>query len=331
MKSEAFLYMGLLAVQYGIQPILTKEFTSSDVERKSVVLVQEVVKFAMAGSMLLMSGGGKAAIQSWSVTSWISVALVPAGLYCIQNLSALLACQNLDAVTYNVLNQTKTLSAALCCYLVMGRKQSKMQIVALLLLLLSALVLERIVNLDFLLSASSEEEDASDKTVEVSSKHLTHGVAPVLLASFLSGLAGALSQKNLQGSNSRNSYFFTMELCMATTIMLVITSLTSSDSSSSPTNFEHWTPTTIIPILTNAAGGILVGLVTKHAGSVKKGFALIFGLLISGILQATLKSDDGLQKEHIIGGILASISLYLHGTNPYVAPLTTADAKKKKE
>eukprot|EP00565_Helicotheca_tamesis_P004532 CAMPEP_0185728054 /NCGR_PEP_ID=MMETSP1171-20130828/3545_1 /TAXON_ID=374046 /ORGANISM="Helicotheca tamensis, Strain CCMP826" /LENGTH=228 /DNA_ID=CAMNT_0028396717 /DNA_START=8 /DNA_END=691 /DNA_ORIENTATION=+ len=228
-----------------------------------------------------MSGEAKNSLKNWTVGSWISVALVPAGLYCIQNLSALLAQINLDAVTYNVLNQTKTLSAALCCYLVMGRKQSKMQIVALLLLLISALVLEKIISLDTIFSPSSTPPEPA---VEVSSKHLTHGVAPVLLASFLSGLAGALSQKNLQGAGSRNSYFFTMELCAASTIMLALTSL-YSPSNANPLNFQHWTPATIIPIITNSAGGILVGLVTKHAGSVKKGFALIFGLVLSGVLQ----------------------------------------------
>ena len=86
--------------------------------------------------------------------------------------------------------------------------------------------------------------------------------------------------------------------------------------------FKGWTPQTIIPILTNAAGGIIVGLVTKYAGAVKKGFALIFGLLLSGLLQARMAdtSEDQdkprITKEQIIGGILAAISLWMHSTFP---------------
>ena len=43
--------------------------------------------------------------------------------------------------------------------------------------------------------------------------------------------------------------------------------------------WSGWTPATWIPIITNSMGGIIVGLVTKYAGSVRKGFALIFGIL----------------------------------------------------
>jgi UDP-sugar transporter A1/2/3 len=56
-----------------------------------------------------------------------------------------MAYQNLPPFTFNVLNQTKTLSAALCCYIVIGKPQSKHQVAALLFLLLSALVIERVV------------------------------------------------------------------------------------------------------------------------------------------------------------------------------------------
>jgi|AntRauTorckE5430_2_1112549.scaffolds.fasta_scaffold06326_2 UDP-sugar transporter A1/2/3 len=51
------------------------------------------------------------------------------------------------------------------------------------------------------------------------------------------------------------------------------------------------TPTTIISILINGAVGIMVGLVTKYAGNVKKGFAMIFRLLLSGVLQAIMMAD----------------------------------------
>lgn len=88
--------------------------------------------------------------------------------------------------------------------------------------------------------------------------------------------------------------------------------------------FHGWTPKTLIPIATNAAGGIVVGIVTKYAGSVKKGFALIFGLLLSGVLQAFMEEDNGnkqgskITKEHIAGGILAAFSLWMHSAFPVI-------------
>ena len=80
--------------------------------------------------------------------------------------------------------------------------------------------------------------------------------------------------------------------------------------------FHNWTPQTLIPITTNALGGIIVGLVTKYAGSVKKGFALIFGLLVSGVLQSFTEEDKTVSFEQVVGGILASLSLWMYGAFP---------------
>ena len=80
-------------------------------------------------------------LQGWTIKGWLAVAGVPSLLYCIQNLLAPMAYQVLDPFTFNVLNQTKTLSAGLCCNSVIGWKQSQGQILALFLLLV-ALVIE---------------------------------------------------------------------------------------------------------------------------------------------------------------------------------------------
>jgi UDP-sugar transporter A1/2/3 len=242
------------------------------------------------------------------------VAGIPAGLYAIQNLAALLAYQNLDALTFNVLNQTKTLSAALCCYLVMGRRQSRLQVVALFLLLLSALVMERMVTLDWFFG----QEQIMDIAWEP--RHVSHGVIPILVASFISGLAGALSQKNLQ-TQGRNPFLFSMELCAASFGILLLSLLASPDGQRILQHgfWEDWNVSTIIPIVTNAAGGIVVGLVTKYAGSVRKGFALIFGIFISGVFQ------NKVSKEQWIGGVLAALSLWMHAVHP---PVVEQEKKK---
>jgi len=275
--------------------------------------------------------------SDWSIRSWLSVALIPAGLYAVQNMAALLAYQNLDALTFNVLNQTKTLSAALCCYLVMGRPQSPLQILSLFLLLLSALVMEGIVKVDRLLllflADTTIDSDASSKNVDDDevrqwgARHFTHGVAPILLASFISGLAGALSQRNLQSAGGgRNPYLFSMELCAASIVILGCSLFVSPDGQEILTRgfWDGWTTTTFIPILTNSAGGIVVGLVTKYCGSVRKGFALILGIFLSGVVEAVLQPDQTITREQMVGGALAAISLYLHATHPPAIP-----AKKK--
>eukprot|EP00547_Thalassionema_nitzschioides_P002483 CAMPEP_0194205020 /NCGR_PEP_ID=MMETSP0156-20130528/4377_1 /TAXON_ID=33649 /ORGANISM="Thalassionema nitzschioides, Strain L26-B" /LENGTH=336 /DNA_ID=CAMNT_0038931171 /DNA_START=14 /DNA_END=1024 /DNA_ORIENTATION=+ len=313
LSREAIFFMILLAIQFGVQPGLTRRYTPNDVCKSSVILVAESIKFFLAFSMLFVSGNTKSALGGWTIYSWISVAGVPAVLYAVQNFAALIAYQNLDGLTFNVLNQTKTLSAALCCYLVMGRRQSNMQIVALILLLLSALVLEGIIKMDFFVDHTT----ASKMELSFDPQHFSHGVAPCLLASFISGLAGALSQKNLQGAGSRNPYLFSMELCAFSVISLGLSLMASPDGQMiREKGFLHgWTPMTLVPIVTNSIGGILVGLVTKYAGAVRKGFGLIFGLFISGLIQGR---ETGVSPEQITGGLLAGISLWMHATNPAV-------------
>jgi UDP-sugar transporter A1/2/3 len=223
-----------------------------------------------------------------------------------------MAYQNLPPITFNVLNQTKTLSAALCCYLIMGKRQSALQIVSLFLLLLSALVIEKVVPLKPCLQAKPEKASEARKTEIIS------GVLPLLMASFLSGLAGALSQKSLQ-TMGRNSYLFTMELSAASLLLMTSSLLlfNSPDSQKIKKNgfFHNWTLATMIPVVTNALGGVLVGLVTKNAGSVRKGFALIFGLMISGILQS---KGEGITSEQIVGGMIAATSLWMHSNFAHI-------------
>ena len=358
LDGKSLFYMGLLALQFGMQPSLTRAYTPAGINRSTVILVQEMMKFGLAATMLRLSCTNdqlKALYSKWSIAQWVQVAGVPAGLYAVQNVAALTAYQHLDALTFNVLNQTKTLSAALCCYVVMGRQQSLVQVLALLLLLASALVMEGVVPLPAPLggSVSQEHRELSEEDPSKESawdaQHFTHGVVPILVASFISGLAGALSQKNLQSAGGgRNPYQFSMELCAASAAMLGLKLLTanlSADSSTASASeaagsmWEGWTYATLIPIFTNSAGGIVVGLVTKYAGSVRKGFALIFGILLSGLVQEfiTQKNSNGgggrVRPEQIVGGLIAAISLYLHATNPpkkAAAPTLAEDERKKK-
>jgi UDP-sugar transporter A1/2/3 len=283
----------------------------------------------------------------WSVKTWIAFAGLPAFLYTIQNVAALMAYQNLDGLTFNVLNQTKILSAALSCYFVMGKRQSKMQVISLCILILSTLVIEQVLKPTAIISLFSMRGGATAFGLQnaikgmagafssnSATKHVSHGVVPLLVASLISGMAGALTQKNLQGSQGgtsilgkerksrktppasrppRNAYLFSMEMNVASVILLLASLLLSSDGRTiirSPyTFFSNWTPETFIPVITNSIGGILVGLVTKHAGSVRKSFALIFGLLLSGMLQA---GGAGIQAHQVVGGLLAAVSLWMH-------------------
>jgi len=327
---KALFFMSLLALQFGIQPIVTQQFTSKTIIKSTVIFTQEVVKLIIGVVGISLGKARWADVTSgWTLVSWFRLALFPATIYLVQNMCSLLAYQNLDAITYNVLNQTKTLSAALCCYLLMNKKQSSVQMTALLLLLAAALVMERVLPMDMILPSywtggdtSGTVDDDTDAAFmsNLSPRHFSHGVIPIMVASFLSGLAGATTQRSLQAGN-RHALLFTVELCVASLLILTASFVTSEDGRSIRERgfFDGWTPLTLVPILTNSAGGILVGLVIKYAGTVRKGFALIFGILLSGIVQSALDENKTLSREDVAGGVLAALSLWLHSTNPYVA------------
>lgn len=308
----------------------------------------------------------------WSISSSLMGAGLPSILYAIQGVLTYTAYQNLDPVTFNGLTQVKTLSAALCCFLVMGKVQSNIQIFALALLSLSTLIFQGTIS-KFI---SSKQEDArnTDRYTDVSrassssskssstiiKSSLTLGLMPCLAATFISGLAGALSQKGLQivGGSGRNAYLYTVEISFFSAVCLLASILlkkgvasgqtrrqqrqrqafsncnvgateptpptTISNSTSSKYgiagHFEYWSWKTFIPIFVKAAGGILTALVHKHAGSVVKGFALVLGLVFSGVFQ-TIIDDRDLSFDHFLGTSLVLLSSWLHFTNPAVAAI----------
>ena len=332
-------YLLLLALQVAIQPILTKAFIPKSAIKSGIVLVQELIKFVISLIMLKVTNNLDK-ISSFSLKK----ALIPASLYCIQNIAVLQAYSTLDPISFNVINQTKTISAAICCFLIIGRKQSRLQIVALIMLMLAACIIENedatqiIFRFLFKNDISNKEESGYDSSsaidfdMNVYQDRFIKGVCPLLFASFLSGFTGSLTEKLLQSGSGRNSYLFSIELCVASAITILISMLYSTDGVSlrehgiisifgSP---DERSLAVLSPIVLNAFGGIVVGLVTKYNGAVRKGFGVMLGIVLSLIIQ-WLKGiwqydEEGnrISLEQCLGCLFVIISLYLHSANPVV-------------
>lgn len=60
---KAIFYMCLLALQFGVQPVLTRRYTPPGITRSTVILTQEVVKFGIAWAMLRLSGAADEAVK----------------------------------------------------------------------------------------------------------------------------------------------------------------------------------------------------------------------------------------------------------------------------
>ena len=138
------LYMVLLALQYTVQPRLSKRYIHADLSKQKVAFAEESVKTVLAATAFVASPTSSWA-REWSRWTWqssLAVAGLPAVLYAVQGVLQYVSYQHLDSVTFNGLSQTKTLTAAVFCYLLLGKRQSPLQILALLLLFVSTLIFQ---------------------------------------------------------------------------------------------------------------------------------------------------------------------------------------------
>ena len=77
-----------------------------------------------------------------------------------------------------------------------------------------------------------------------------------------------------------------------------------------------WTPLSFVPVLAQALGGICVGVITKRMGGISKGFAVVGGLTVTGLLQS-LQEGRVLSAELWVAWALVVASTWLHGRYPW--------------
>jgi UDP-sugar transporter A1/2/3 len=151
------------------------------------------------------------------------------------------------------------------------------------------------------------------------------GLLCVAAASMLSGLSAALTQRAVTGSGggARNTLLLSAEMAVYGIIFLLINLVFNNDTKGSGSLLTNWNLPTLIPVITNvrvtlltvhtalqcslfhpssytqAFGGMVVGLVTKYAGGVVKGFALIAGTG-SPLLRSNVNTDKSLTLAAVI-------------------------------
>lgn len=307
LSSRAWIYMILLTLQYGAQPLLSKRFNGNQVIVTSAVLACEWAKVGCAMSAMAWNGTFWKLGKDWTLFDALVASGLPASLYALQNIFLQLGYRYLDSLTFSMLNQTKLLFTALFMFVILRHRQSTHQIGALMLLLCSAL----------LLCIGEGKSGGSRK--EAHEKAFFLGVIPVLAASVISGLASTLCQWAAQ-VKKRSSYLMTVEMSSIGTACLLISMLWSPDGENIRKHgfFSGWTPLTFVPVFTNAIGGILVGLVTSAAGGVRKGFVIVSALLITALLQLIFDgTPPSLYTLYSMPMVVSSVIIYQR--YPYLA------------
>ncbi|KAK9678613.1 hypothetical protein RND81_11G223000 [Saponaria officinalis] len=273
-NKNVWLYSALLTLQYGAQPLISKRFIRREVIVTSSVLACEVAKVICAFFVLTVNGSVAKVFKDWSIVSALTFSGLPAAIYALQNSLLQISYKNLDSLTFSMLNQTKLLFTAFFGFVILRQKQSIQQIGALFLLIVAAVLLS--------IGEGTRKGSKSKDPEEV----LFYGIIPVLIASVLSGLASALCQWASQ-VKKHSSYLMTMEMSFFGSVCLLASLSKSPDGDAMRSHgfFHGWTFLTLIPVIANALGGILVGLVTTYAGGVRKGFVIVSALLVTALLQ----------------------------------------------
>ncbi|KAH9618639.1 hypothetical protein KSS87_008340 [Heliosperma pusillum] len=273
-NKKVWIYSGLLTLQYGAQPLISKRFIRRDVIVTSSVLACEVAKVVCAFIVLLINGSLAKVFNNWSFVSALAFSGLPAAIYALQNSLLQISYKNLDSLTFSMLNQTKLFFTAFFGFIILRQKQSIQQIGALFLLIAAAVLLS--------IGEGTSKGSKSKNPEEV----LFYGIVPVLVASVLSGLASALCQWASQ-VKKHSSYLMTMEMSFFGSVCLLASLSKSPDGNAMRSHgfFRGWTLLTLVPVIANALGGILVGLVTTYAGGVRKGFVIVSALLVTAMLQ----------------------------------------------
>ncbi|XP_039790133.1 UDP-N-acetylglucosamine transporter ROCK1-like isoform X2 [Panicum virgatum] len=310
-RRRVALYLTLLTLQYGAQPLISKRFVRQDTIVTSLVLATEAAKVICAIVLLIAEGSLKKQFRNWTLTGSLTASGLPAAIYALQNSLLQISYKNLDSLTFSILNQTKLLWTAFFTYLILGQKQSSKQILALTLLISAAVLL-------------SVGESSSKGSKGGSSDYvLLYGIIPVTVASMLSGLASSLCQWASQ-VKKHTSYMMTIEMSFIGSMCMLASTYRSPDGEAIRKYgfFHEWTLWTVVPVLMNAVGGILVGLVTTYAGGVRKGFVIVSALLVTALLQFIF---DGKPPSHycLMALPLVMTSIFIYQKYPY------ADRKKK--
>ncbi|GAV77146.1 Nuc_sug_transp domain-containing protein [Cephalotus follicularis] len=274
MKRKIWLCSILLTLQYGAQPLISKRFIRQEVIVTSLVLSCEIAKIVCALILMAKEGSSKKLFSQWTLVGSLTASGIPAAIYALQNSLLQISYKNLDSLTFSILNQTKIFFTALFTYFILRQKQSIQQIGALFLLIMAAVFLS--------IGEGSSKGSSSDSPDQI----LFFGIIPVLVASVLSGLASSLCQWASQ-VKKHSSYLMTVEMSIVGSLCMLASTSKSPDGEAIRRHgfFYGWTPLTLIPVMVNAFGGILVGLVTSYAGGVKKGFVIVSALLVTALLQ----------------------------------------------
>jgi len=275
---------------------------------QTAVIMQEALK-GLACILILLKTEGTLR-SAWAQPVEALKTAVPALLYLGQNNLQYVAVGLLDAATYTVTYQTKTIWSGIFSTILLGKVLKTTKWIGLAMLSVGVGVVQ--------LSGVAKAKEAAaaaggidGEDSEVAQR--AHGFMIILSAAALSSLAGVYFEKILKGVRVS---LWTRNLQLA--VYSVLTALVplymsgNLDAVREKGFFYGYTNMTWACILMNAGGGLLVGTVIKYADAVTKDVAIGASIVLSSVASTQLFGFE-ISHAFVIGVTVVIYSVFLYG------------------
>jgi len=230
--------------------------------------------------------------------------MIPAVLYLIQNNLQYFSASKLDAATFQVTYQMKLIITAIFSVIILTRKLFKHQWIAIVLLAFG-IALVQFPTGD---NTSDVDPDSPDAILD---KAL--GLLSVFIACLSSGFAGVYFEKILKKSKvtlwARNVQLSLFSLIPGLFIGCFLLDGGTIKEKGFFSGYSLWT---VLTIICQAVGGIIVAIVVKYADNILKGFANSISIILSCAVSYFI-FDFHITLFFNIGCILVMFSTYLYG------------------
>eukprot|EP01059_Diplonema_ambulator_P000802 TRINITY_DN1064_c0_g1_i11.p2 TRINITY_DN1064_c0_g1~~TRINITY_DN1064_c0_g1_i11.p2 ORF type:complete len:378 (+),score=116.78 TRINITY_DN1064_c0_g1_i11:1338-2471(+) len=242
---------------------------------------------------------------------------VPAFLYLIQNNLLFYAMEHLDAAVYQVTYQLKILTTAICTVLMLDRRLTTQQWVALIVLTAGVALAQ----------LQPPSKDQPKHSASLSSQ--TAGILALLVACFTSGFAGVYTEKLLKQTQA-SLWIRNLQLAVWSIVAGFIGIFSTNDGAVVMEKgfFDGYTQVVWCVVVLQACSGIVVALVIKIADNIVKNFSVAMSLLLSTVVSMVFQGFEP-SPYFVVGAmlVLASVQLYSTSTT-YVGHLPERRAAK---
>jgi UDP-sugar transporter A1/2/3 len=340
---QGWVALATFSLQNGIALLLmrwSKVKSGEQFSSQVAVLMQEAaVKLPISAVLYAHECGGfTPAVRSLVADfrerymEWLQLA-VPALLYTVQNTLLYVGLANVEAAIGQITYQSKILWTAMFSIIILGKKLSSTQWLALVVLALGILAVQGVGGGNS--SSGASGHHANDDSMPKHSKHYSNhrhhhgrsladvaaeqnpalGIGAMMLAAICTSFASVYFEKMLKGASKPSLWLRNIQLSSYSSVIAIIGLLLSKDASLAERGWmAGFGPATWASVIFQASGGIIVAITIKYADNILRGFAQALALIV-GAIGSWLLFDFHLTPMFSLGVVLVIGAVFLYGSN----------------